>query len=158
MQIRKSLVAVILATLLLDQLTKWLALERLGNGKVVELFWTLQMRLVRNAGVSFGKGDGLGQLIAVVVFVVIVVLVKVAVNSKDRRTSVLYGLIIGGALGNLTDRVFRKSDGFLKGEVVDFIDFQWWPVFNIADSAICVGAVLLIIDSFKAERQKNGSH
>jgi len=152
MQIRKSLVAVILATLLLDQLTKWLALERLGNGKVVELFWTLQMRLVRNAGVSFGKGDGLGQLIAVVVFVVIVVLVKVAVNSKDRRTSVLYGLIIGGALGNLTDRVFRKSDGFLKGEVVDFIDFQWWPVFNIADSAVVIGCLLLVVNGLPSER------
>ena len=152
MQIRKSLVAVILATLLLDQLTKWLALERLGNGKVVELFWTLQMRLVRNAGVSFGKGDGLGQLIAVVVFVVIVVLVKVAVNSKDRRTSVLYGLIIGGALGNLTDRIFRKSDGFLKGEVVDFIDFQWWPVFNIADSAVVIGCLLLVANGLRIER------
>ena len=152
MQIRKSLAAVILATLLLDQLTKWLALERLGNGKVVELFWTLQMRLVRNAGVSFGKGDGLGQLIAVVVFVVIVVLVKVAVNSKDRRTSVLYGLIIGGALGNLTDRVFRKSDGFLKGEVVDFIDFQWWPVFNIADSAVVIGCLLLVVNGLPSER------
>ena len=152
MQIRKSLVAVILATLLLDQLTKWLALERLGNGKVVELFWTLQMRLVRNAGVSFGKGDGLGQLIAVVVFVVIVVLVKVAVNSKDRRTSVLYGLIIGGALGNLTDRVFRKSDGFLKGEVVDFIDFQWWPVFNVADSAVVIGCLLLVVNGLRIER------
>jgi len=152
MQIRKSLTAVLLATLLLDQLTKWLALERLGNGKVVELFWTLQMRLVRNAGVSFGKGDGLGQLIAVVVFVVIVVLVKVAVNSKDRRTSVLYGLIIGGALGNLTDRVFRKSDGFLKGEVVDFIDFQWWPVFNIADSAVVIGCLLLVVNGLPSER------
>ena len=152
MQIRKSLTAVLLATLLLDQLTKWLALERLGNGKVVELFWTLQMRLVRNAGVSFGKGDGLGQLIAVVVFVVIVVLVKVAVNSKDRRTSVLYGLIIGGALGNLTDRIFRKSDGFLKGEVVDFIDFQWWPVFNIADSAVVIGCLLLVANGLRIER------
>ena len=152
MQIRKSLTAVLLATLLLDQLTKWLALERLGNGKVVELFWTLQMRLVRNAGVSFGKGDGLGQLIAVVVFVVIVVLVKVAVNSKDRRTSVLYGLIIGGALGNLTDRIFRKSDGFLKGEVVDFIDFQWWPVFNIADSAVVIGCLLLVVNGLRIER------
>ena len=152
MQIRKSLTAVLLATLLLDQLTKWLALERLGNGKVVELFWTLQMRLVRNAGVSFGKGDGLGQLIAVVVFVVIVVLIKVAVNSKDRRTSVLYGLIIGGALGNLTDRVFRKSDGFLKGEVVDFIDFQWWPVFNVADSAVVIGCLLLVVNGLRIER------
>ena len=124
MQIRKSLTVVLLATLLLDQLSKWLALEHLENGKVVELFWTLQMRLVHNAGVSFGKGAELGQLVSVVVFVVIMVLIKVAVNSKDRRTSVLYGLIIGGALGNLTDRIFRKSDGFLKGEVVDLLTFS----------------------------------
>ena len=152
MQIRKSLTVVLLATLLLDQLSKWLALEHLENGKVVELFWTLQMRLVRNAGVSFGKGAELGQLVSVVVFVVIMVLIKVAVNSKDRRTSVLYGLIIGGALGNLTDRIFRKSDGFLKGEVVDFIDFQWWPVFNIADSAVVIGCLLLVANGLFSER------
>ena len=152
MQIRKSLTAVLLATLLLDQITKWLALEHLENGKAVELFWTLQMRLVRNAGVSFGKGSELGPLVSVVVFVVIVVLVKVAVNSKDRRTAVLYGLIIGGALGNLTDRIFRKSDGFLKGEVVDFIDFQWWPVFNIADSAVVIGCLLLVVNGLRSER------
>ena len=152
MQIRKSLTAVLLATLLLDQITKWLALGHLENGKVVELFWTLQMRLVRNAGVSFGQGSELGQLVSVVVFVVIVVLVKVAVNSKDRRTAVLYGLIIGGALGNLTDRIFRKSDGFLKGEVVDFIDFQWWPVFNIADSAVVIGCLLLVVNGLRSER------
>jgi len=152
MQIRKSLTAVLLATLLLDQLTKWLALEHLENGKVIGLFWTLQMRLDRNAGVSFGKGNELGQLVSVVVFVVIVVLVRVALNSKDRRTSVLYGLIIGGALGNLTDRIFRKSDGFLKGEVVDFIDFQWWPVFNIADSAVVIGCLLLVVNGLRIER------
>ena len=152
MQIRKSLTVVLLATLLLDQLSKWLALEHLENGKVVELFWTLQMRLVHNAGVSFGKGAELGQLVSVVVFVVIMVLIKVAVNSKDRRTSVLYGLIIGGALGNLTDRIFRKSDGFLKGEVVDFIDFQWWPVFNIADSAVVIGCLLLVVNGLFSER------
>ena len=152
MQIRKSLTAVLLATLLLAQITKWLALEHLENGKAVELFWTLQMRLVRNAGVSFGKGSELGQLVSVVVFVVIVVLLKVAVNSKDRRTAVLYGLIIGGALGNLTDRIFRKSDGFLKGEVVDFIDFQWWPVFNIADSAVVIGCLLLVVNGLRSER------
>jgi len=152
MQIRKSLTAVLLATLLLDQLSKWLALENLENGKVVELFWTLQMRLVRNSGVSFGKGTELGQWVSGVVFVVIVVLVKVALNSKDRRTSVLYGLIIGGALGNLTDRIFRKSDGFLKGEVVDFIDFQWWPVFNIADSAVVIGCLLLVANGLFSER------
>ena len=152
MQIRKSLTAVISATLILDQLSKWLALEHLENGRVVELFWTLQLRLVRNAGVSFGKGNGLGQLISVVVVLVIIVLIKFALNSKDCRTSILYGLIIGGALGNLADRIFRESNGFLKGEVVDFIDFQWWPVFNIADSAVVIGCLLLAVNGLRFER------
>ena len=152
MQIRKSLTAVISATLILDQLSKWLALEHLENGRVVELFWTLQLRLVRNAGVSFGKGNGLGQLISVVVVLVIIVLVKFALNSKDHRTLMLYGLIIGGALGNLADRIFRESNGFLKGEVVDFIDFQWWPVFNIADSAVVIGCLLLAVNGLRFER------
>ena len=152
MQIRKSLTVVISATLILDQLSKWLALEHLENGRVVELFWTLQLRLVRNAGVSFGKGNGLGQLISVVVVLVIIVLVKFALNSKDNRTLMLYGLIIGGALGNLADRIFRESNGFLKGEVVDFIDFQWWPVFNIADSAVVIGCLLLAVNGLRFER------
>lgn len=152
MQIRKSLTVVISATLILDQLSKWLALEHLENGRVVELFWTLQLRLVRNAGVSFGKGNGLGQLISVVVVLVIIVLIKFALNSKDHRTSILYGLIIGGALGNLADRIFRESSGFLKGEVVDFIDFQWWPVFNIADSAVVIGCLLLAVNGLRFER------
>jgi len=152
MQIRKSLTVVISATLILDQLSKWLALEHLENGRVVELFWTLQLRLVRNAGVSFGKGNGLGQLISVVVVLVIIVLVKFALNSKDHRTLMLYGLIIGGALGNLADRIFRESSGFLKGEVVDFIDFQWWPVFNIADSAVVIGCLLLAVNGLRFER------
>lgn len=152
MQIRKSLTVVISAVLILDQLSKWLALEHLENGRVVELFWTLQLRLVRNAGVSFGKGNGLGQLISVVVVLVIIVLVKFALNSKDNRTLMLYGLIIGGALGNLADRIFRESNGFLKGEVVDFIDFQWWPVFNIADSAVVIGCLLLAVNGLRFER------
>ena len=110
------------------------------------------MRLVRNSGISFGKGSELGQLVSIVVFVVIAILLKVALSAKDNRTSVLYGLIIGGALGNLCDRIFRSSDGFLKGEVVDFIDFQWWPVFNVADSAVVVGCLLLLLNGLYFER------
>ena len=152
MGIKKSLTAVLLGTLLLDQLSKWLVLEHLTNGKVIELFWTLQMRLVRNSGISFGKGSDLGQLVSIVVFVVIVILLRVGLNSKNPRTSVFYGLIIGGALGNLCDRIFRSSDGFLKGAVVDFIDFQWWPVFNVADSAVVVGCLLLLVNGMYFDR------
>ena len=54
------------------------------------------------------------------------------------------GAIIGGAIGNLADRAFREGGGFFGGAVVDFIDLQWWPVFNVADSAIVVGGILVV--------------
>jgi signal peptidase II len=57
------------------------------------------------------------------------------------------GLVLGGALGNLADRVFRDGSGFLGGAVIDFIDLQWWPVFNVADIAVTVGGVLLVLTS-----------
>jgi signal peptidase II len=59
--------------------------------------------------------------------------------------AVALGLVVGGALGNLTDRAFRAGDGFLGGGVIDFVDLQWWPVFNVADSGVVVGAVLLFL-------------
>ena len=61
--------------------------------------------------------------------------------------AVAAGLVAGGALGNLGDRAFRGDDGFLHGAVVDFIDLQWWPIFNVADSAIVVGGILLVVVS-----------
>jgi signal peptidase II len=59
------------------------------------------------------------------------------------------GLVAGGALGNLLDRFLRDGEGLLGGRVVDFIDLQWWPIFNVADIAICTGAGLLAILSFR---------
>ena len=59
------------------------------------------------------------------------------------------GLVLGGALGNLVDRAFREGSGFLGGAVVDFIDLQWWPVFNVADTAVSVGGVLLVFMASK---------
>ena len=152
MEHKKSLSTVIFVTFLLDQLTKWLAMENLSNGKIVSLFWTLQFRLVRNSGISFGKGEDLGRLISVVILIVILFLVKFALDSNEKKSSFLYGLIIGGAIGNLADRIFRSDSGFLKGKVVDFIDFQWWPVFNIADSAVVVGCLFLIFNGLRRAR------
>ena len=62
------------------------------------------------------------------------------------------GLLIGGAAGNLIDRMFRGGDGFLQGSVVDFIDPQWFPIFNVADMAVNIGAALLILNSILAMR------
>jgi signal peptidase II len=59
------------------------------------------------------------------------------------------GLVLGGAFGNLVDRLFRDGSGFLGGAVIDFIDLQWWPIFNVADMAVSIGGVLLVLTSAK---------
>jgi signal peptidase II len=64
--------------------------------------------------------------------------------------AVALGLVVGGAIGNILDRLFRSGDGFLSGQVVDFIDFQWYPIFNVADAAIVIGGLLLLFFSFRS--------
>lgn len=129
-----------------DQATKWLALDRLAGGREVDLLWTLRLRLVFNRGSAFGLGSRFAPLIAlVVVAVVVVVLLRGRHQLVGLLPMVAAGLVVGGAIGNLLDRILRDGHGFLGGAVVDFIDLQWWPVFNVADSAICVGAVILAL-------------
>ena len=129
----------------IDQATKWLALDRLAGGREIDLAWTLRLRLVFNRGSAFGLGSRFAPLIALVVVVVVVVLLRGRHQLVGMLPMVAAGLVVGGAVGNLLDRVFRDGHGFLGGAVVDFIDLQWWPVFNVADSAICVGAVVLAL-------------
>jgi signal peptidase II len=99
---------------------------------------------VRNAGAAFSTGRGLGPLLGVLAVIVVVVLVRYGRMVGTGPTAVGLGLVLGGAVGNLIDRAFRDgSGGFLGGHVVDFVDLQWWPVWNIADAAIVCGAILL---------------
>ncbi len=83
--------------------------------------------------------------------VMAVLLLFLATKRTDRLGIVLFALIVGGAVGNLIDRVFRAEDGLFSGAVVDFIDLGWWPVFNIADSAIVVGVVAFVLLTFFGE-------
>jgi signal peptidase II len=138
--------AVAAVTLAIDQLTKWWALETLATRPPIELIGSLQLNLAFNEGAAFSFGDGrnLGPFIAVLALVVVVFLVRNQATTT-RLGAATAGLIAGGVLGNVTDRAFRAGDGFFGGAVVDFIDVQWYPVFNIADSSICVGAVLFIL-------------
>tara|TARA_B100001996_G_scaffold62450_1_gene44718 strand:+ start:470 stop:985 length:516 start_codon:yes stop_codon:yes gene_type:complete len=147
----KSSIITFSGILLLDQLTKWWALERLEQGQIVELFWTLQFRLVRNTGIAFSQGESLGPLFTILIFFVILVVVRLGSQIQSRVGKVSVGLVIGGAVGNLVDRVFRAEEGFLSGGVVDFVDFQWWPVFNIADSAIVVGGLMMFWAGMKSK-------
>ena len=135
-----------------DQATKHWAVTGLGNDRVIDLFWTLRFNLAFNSGMAFSRGKGLGPLIAVVATAVIVWLLISLRTESSRLSSIGMGLVIGGAAGNLVDRLFR-GDAWLRGAVVDFIDFQWFPIFNIADIAINVGAGVLILNSVLASRK-----
>ena len=131
------------AVLVLDQLTKWWASDALAD-RTIDLVWTLRLHLVFNTGAAFSQGEGRGALFAVLILLVIALLVRQGAGTADPVARIAVGAIIGGAIGNLTDRAFREGGGFLGGAVVDFIDLQWWPVFNVADSAIVVGGALVV--------------
>ncbi len=141
-------------TLVLDQLTKWWATVALDDGRTIELFWTLRFNLVYNDGAAFSLGAGLTPFIAVAAIGVAIAVVMVGRRMEQRPVLGALGLILGGALGNVADRFLRAGDGFLRGEVVDFIDFRWWPVFNVADMGIVIGGALLVW--WMAERDESG--
>ncbi len=128
----------------LDQLTKAWVVANLADGPQSIIGETVELRLARNPGGAFSLFTGFTPLLAVLALVVAIVLVRVVQRTKDPIMIVGLSLVLGGALGNLSDRVFR-TPGFLRGEVVDFIHVSAWPSFNVADSAITIGAVLLIV-------------
>ena len=139
---RQLLIAVAAAVLLADQLTKFWALRALADDSI-HLFWTIRLRLVFNQGTAFGLGTSLAPAITVLAVVVSVLLIGLTWSTPRRSVAALAGLVLGGALGNLGDRAFRGG-GFFGGSVVDFVDPQWWPVFNLADAAISVGVVAFL--------------
>jgi signal peptidase II len=148
------------AVIALDQLSKRWALGRLSTGDVVDLIGSLRFRLAFNTGMAFSKGSGSGAIIGVVALGIVAVLAFVARKVDSMVQLVLIGIVMGGALGNIIDRVMRVGEvnpftgetatGFMSGAVVDFIDLQWWPVFNIADAAVVCGGIALAILSARA--------
>jgi signal peptidase II len=128
------------AVIVVDQLTKTWAERELADGPI-HLFWTVSFRLTYNSGAAFSSGRGLTPFITALVVIVLIVLVGVARSATTTLGLVALGLVIGGAAGNLIDRLVRDNGG----AVIDFIDFEWWPVWNVADAAVVIGAVLLIL-------------
>lgn len=128
----------------LDQLSKWWAVDELSD-RTIDLVWTLRFALVENRGAAFSLfgGGGKGPIISLLVVGVVVFLLVQVRSMRSTAGFVAVGLILGGALGNLSDRLLRSGDGFLHGAVIDFIDLQWYPVFNMADMAVVCGAFLL---------------
>ena len=137
------------ALALLDQLTKWWALEALDGGRIIDLVWTLRLRLVFNTGAAFGSFEGLGPALGVAALAVAAALLLNRRLASNRGSAVATGCVAGGALGNLADRLFRSDDGFLAGAVVDFIDVQWWPVWNVADMGVVLGGAALVWHAYR---------
>ena len=151
-----ALVAV--AVVVLDQLTKWWALEALTEPtRVIELVWTLQLRVIYNTGTAFSLTSDSGPIVSIIAVAVVLFLLRSGRHHRSLGVLSSYGLVVGGTVGNLLDRLFRDGDGgFLSGPVIDFVDLQWFPVFNLADAALTVGIGLLLVVGFFTDAFDDG--
>jgi signal peptidase II len=140
----------------IDQAAKVWAVATLANGPKEIIGSTVEFSLTRNGGGAFSRFQGMTPVLAVGAIIVTFVLVRVLRGVTDRWLVVALTLVLGGALGNLVDRIMR-APGFMRGHVVDFVAVGWWPVFNVADSCITIGAVLLIIRSLRAPPSRSAS-
>jgi signal peptidase II len=148
--------AIVVGVVVLDQCTKVWAVEQLADAPVAVLGDDVELRLGRNSGGAFSLLQGYTPLLAVLAVVLSVVLVRAARRTDDRMMLVGLALVLGGALGNLVDRVAR-SPGFLRGEVVDFVGVGAFPTFNVADAAITAGAVTLVVALLRDPDSRSGA-
>jgi signal peptidase II len=133
--------------------TKVWAVARLANREIGLFGDHVVLHEQRNPGAAFSIAGGATVLFTLIALGVVVVIVRTARDLHSRGWAVALGLLLGGALGNLVDRLLRDP-GPLKGHVVDFIDLQWngasvWPVFNVADMAIVTGGLLALLLSWR---------
>lgn len=136
------------ALLVADQVTKAWARATLADRDLTVISGVLDLRLTENSGAAFGLFPGRGTLLGLAAVVAVAVIIAAAESAANRYETVALGLILGGALGNLSDRVWKGS-GFLDGLVTDWIDLPNFPTFNLADSAITIGAALLLLGAVR---------
>ncbi|HEY8216477.1 MAG TPA: signal peptidase II [Acidimicrobiia bacterium] len=146
--------AIVVGVVAIDQLTKAWAVAALEDGPASIIGGDVELRLSRNTGGAFSLFQGFTPLLAVVAVALTVLLVRALRRTDDTWIVVALALVLGGAIGNLIDRVAR-SPGFLRGAVVDFVSVDDFPTFNVADSAITVGAVLLVLRIAFGERSED---
>jgi signal peptidase II len=143
-----SVIAVLV--LAIDIGTKTLAVAELEGREPAELFGGLVwLTVVRNPGAAWSMATGYTWILSLIAITVVIVLIRVARRLRSTGWAVALGLVLGGAVGNLVDRIFR-APGPLRGHVVDMVsivrpDGSFFPVFNAADSAVCCGGILLVL-------------
>jgi signal peptidase II len=139
------LLAVAGTVYVLDVITKIVVVATLTPHQQVEVIGTLlQLDLTRNSGAAFGIGQSLTIVYTLIALGVIVFILRTSRRLRSTPWAVTLGLLLGGAMGNLTDRLLR-SPGVFRGEVVDWIQLPHWPVFNVADSCIVCGGILAVL-------------
>ncbi|MDF3297087.1 signal peptidase II [Streptomyces tropicalis] len=133
----------------LDLVSKLIVVAHLEHHAPIEIVgdW-LKLEAIRNAGAAFGVGEAFTVIFTAIAAAVIVVIARLARKLYSLPWAVALGLLLGGALGNLTDRIFR-APGVFEGAVVDFIAPKHFAVFNLADSAIVCGGILIVLLSFR---------
>ena len=132
-----------------DVVSKIAVVAELSARDPVEILGgALQLTETRNPGAAFSIGTSATWVFTVVAIAVVIAILVAVRRLRSLWWALTLGLLLGGALGNLTDRVFR-SPGVLRGHVVDWIDVGWWPVFNLADSAIVTGGALAVLLSVR---------
>lgn len=152
-----TLFAVASAAYLADRVTKVWAESRLADSPIDVIDGVLTFRFTTNSGGAFSIGGSAPWIFVTASVIVIGLILATAFRHRSLPSAAAVGLILGGALGNLTDRATR-GPGF-RGRVVDFIDLHVWPIFNLADTAIVIGAALLAFASFREDRSaETGPH
>ncbi len=130
----------------LDLGSKALVVANMTPGEPVSIIGdVVRLTLIRNPGAAFSMATGMTWLLTLIAAAVVVGVIRIGRSLRSAGWAVGLGLVLGGAVGNLVDRLFR-APGPLQGHVVDFISVtKWWPVFNLADSSIVCGAILLVV-------------
>jgi signal peptidase II len=146
-RIYATFLAIAAVVAVIDQLTKQWVLDELSGGRVIDVIdGVLRLRLTFNPGGAFGIGQSVPWLFLGASLITLVVVLVLARRIEHPAWAYPLGLVLGGGIGNIYDRLFRDTDG----RVVDFIDLHVWPLFNVADSAIVVGVVWMFILSFRS--------
>jgi signal peptidase II len=140
-----TLVGVAGFVLTADAVSKAIVVSHLsGHAPIRLLGGLLTLRLLRNSGAAFSIGTSMTFVFTAIALGVIIFILRTARKLRSLRWAITFGLLLGGATGNLADRLFR-APAPLRGSVVDWIELPHWPVFNLADSAIVCGGVLAVL-------------
>ena len=151
-RVRALLYGVFALLYVVDQGTKWLAVDRLADQAEKRLVGDLLvLHLTRNAGAAFSTGTGYTQLFTLLAIAAAIAVVWLSFRVGSAWWAVAFGLLLAGICGNLTDRLVRDP-GPLRGHVVDFLMLPHWPVFNVADMCINVAAALILVQAYRGVR------